>query len=166
MKKPIIGFSGYEVSDDGRVFSLERKGRRVSKEMKLSKHSGGYVTVRLSSKTLRNNYCVHHLVLCAFVGPRPDGMWCRHLNGIKTDNRLVNLKWGTPKENGQDGVRLGERKNCAKGERISLSVLTKSLVLEIRAAHHLLSINKLAKMYGVSTCTISNVVNRITWRHV
>jgi len=41
---------------------------------------------------------IHRLVLQAFVGGG-DGMDCNHLNGNKSDNRLVNLEWLTRGDN-------------------------------------------------------------------
>lgn len=110
--RPIPGFDGrYEVSDQGRVRSLIR-GRILSP--KPERHSG-YMCIELRpqprlAKTLR----VHRLVLEAFVGPRPDGMLARHLNGNPTDNRLANLAWGTPLENAADTTRHGTHNNGRK----------------------------------------------------
>ena len=69
-----------------------------------------------------NNLLVHHAVLSAWVGPRPEGMECDHINGDSLDNRLCNLEWVTHKENmrrradmyhsrglGFNGKRLTER---------------------------------------------------------
>ncbi|ORX43721.1 hypothetical protein DM01DRAFT_1197639 [Hesseltinella vesiculosa] len=39
---------------------------------------------------------VHSLVIHAFVRPRPDGMVIDHINAIKTDNRVANLRYLTP----------------------------------------------------------------------
>jgi len=50
---------------------------------------------------------IHHLVLEAFVGPRPPGTECCHRNDIKTDNRLENLRWDTSSANMYDRVRNG-----------------------------------------------------------
>lgn len=63
---------------------------------------------------------VHAVVLNAFVGPRPDGMVCRHLDDDKTNNALSNLCWGTPRENQLDVVRNGNhfaanRTHCPRG---------------------------------------------------
>ena len=44
----------------------------------------------------------HRLVAAEKYGGVPKGMFVRHLNGIKTDNRPENLVLGTPKENCSD----------------------------------------------------------------
>ena len=46
-----------------------------------------------------NGILVHHAVLSAWVGPRPEGMECDHINGDSLDNRLCNLEWVTHQEN-------------------------------------------------------------------
>jgi hypothetical protein len=63
---------------------------------------------------------VHQLVLEAFVGPRPAGLLVRHLNDNSADNRVENLRYGTPAENSQDRFRLGTsewqtRTHCRNG---------------------------------------------------
>lgn len=63
---------------------------------------------------------VHTLVLEAFVGPRPPGLVALHGNDIGTDNRVGNLRWGTPSENQYDRVENGHhhyanRSSCALG---------------------------------------------------
>jgi hypothetical protein len=69
---------------------------------------------------------VHHLVLEAFVGPRPAGHEAAHGDGDKTNNALANLRWATPKENAADRYRhgtvlfgtrhpLGRKTSCERG---------------------------------------------------
>jgi len=106
---PVVGYEGaYEVSDQGRVRSIDRyitqksaggglitrlyKGRLL-KPAKSTR--SGHVGVSLRSKT----YHVHTLVLRTFVGPPPAGLECLHLNHNGADNRLDNLKYGTRREN-------------------------------------------------------------------
>lgn len=48
---------------------------------------------------------VHHAVLLAFVGPRPEGLLTRHLDGNCLNNRLDNLRYGTKSENSADFYR-------------------------------------------------------------
>lgn len=72
--------------------------------MKQSPSTRGYPRVNITPPEggSYKTFSVHKLVLTAFVGPCPEGMECRHLNGIKTDCRLKNLEWGTQEENVQD----------------------------------------------------------------
>lgn len=94
--KPVVNLPGYLVSDQGRVARLlsDTPSART-----------GYVRVNLGGKVR----LVHQLVLEAFRGPRPVGHLSRHLNDIKTDNRLQNLVWGTPSENIEDAFDNGGR---------------------------------------------------------
>jgi hypothetical protein len=114
---PVTGWEGfYEVSDLGRIRSLERRvpmpfsnrpSRRVpAKIMKATSHKGDQ-TVTLSRNGKNHYPKIHRLVLTAFVGPCPPGMECCHNNGDFTDNRLENLRWGTPSSNLFDLVRHG-----------------------------------------------------------
>ena len=136
---PVVGFEGiYEVSDHGNVRSLDRfianplptgVMRRqfiTGKQLKpgLAK-SGAYPYVNLSKgyKDQKSKH-VHRLVMDAFVGPRPTGMHVRHLDGNPTNNKLSNLTYGTPSENGRDAVRHGRnrqanRTHCKRGHELS-----------------------------------------------
>jgi hypothetical protein len=75
-------------------------------------------------KGRQTNRFVHQLVLEAFVGPCPPGMECLHANDDATDNRLVNLRWGTHTENVQDCLRNGHnhfanKTHCKRGHPLS-----------------------------------------------
>lgn len=104
---PVPGSEGYAVSDRGRVRSLDRfvtgtNGIRRLFLGRLLAPSSEY-TVKINQRTRS----VAHLVLEAFVGPRPDGMECCHGNDIPSDNRLCNLRWDTSSANKLDMVRNG-----------------------------------------------------------
>jgi hypothetical protein len=45
--------------------------------------------------------------MLAFVGPYPEGMEIRHLDGNPENNALENLKYGTRSQNIQDQIRHG-----------------------------------------------------------
>ena len=82
---PIPGFYRYFASTDGRIFS-ECAG--PIKPLKPKEKSGGYICVHISDGVGIRDKLVHRLVLEAFVGPCPEGMETRHLNGKRSDNRL------------------------------------------------------------------------------
>lgn len=94
---PIPGFEGrYEVSSEGRV-----RGPRYGL-MTPQIGTRGYLKVTLRKDGKQFSYNVNTLVLRAFRGERPLGLISRHLNSIKTDNRLDNLEWNTQSVNCRD----------------------------------------------------------------
>lgn len=105
----IPGHDDYRVGSDGSVWS---KKAGHWKKLTLFRNKDGYLHVKIipnvkSVGTFRfcKTMLVHRLVLFAFVGePQSDQVAC-HNNGIKTDNRLVNLRWGTDYDNAQDYAR-------------------------------------------------------------
>jgi hypothetical protein len=109
--RPVVGYEGrYSISDRGRVYSL-----LTDKILRQANAHAGHKTVSLRPFVNGSGaQFVHKLVLEAFVGPAPDGLVCRHLNGDPADNRLENLCWGTRKENGEDASRHGTLGNARK----------------------------------------------------
>lgn len=108
--RPMPGWAGvYEVSDHGRVRSLDRvsaSGKRVAGRILTPNYANkGYASVQLNSPEGVARWKVHALVLTAFVCPRPEGMVTRHLDGERTNNHLSNLAWGTYSENEADKAR-------------------------------------------------------------
>ncbi len=166
---PVPGYEGlYEVSDDGRVYSF-LVGRQLG-----YMNPDGYRIVKLHKSDKQDGFRVlrvHRLVLLAFVGPAPEGMECRHLNGDPSDNRLSNLRWGTQSENVRDAIRHGTHKGwvvCIRpGEANGGAKLTEVMVREIRRrsargeAH-----TSIASDFRVGKTAIQKIAARKTWRHV
>lgn len=152
----------YEVSSAGRVRSVRRKIILKSGD---SGHCGHQAVV-LSDSPRRVKRYVHHLVLEAFLGPRPPGMVSRHLNGDSSDNSAPNLRWGTHEENYADQRRHG---TANMGERNGRAKLTRSDVLSIR---RLRSTGYTASgivdrlELPVHVTTVEAVISGKTWGHV
>lgn len=104
---PVVSHPRYEVSDEGVV-------RRVSSGLELKQWTSnvGYRMVTLSGP--RKHFLVHSLVALTFLGDRPSGAVCRHLNDDRADNRLVNLAWGSQSENIFDAVRNNRHPRAAR----------------------------------------------------
>lgn len=102
------------MSDEGHVRSLPRPGRTRGRLLSVEYDKGGYAYFRPSIDGKATTMRVHHAVLAAFVGPKPDGALRRHLNGDPRDNRLVNLAYGTHSENVYDKVRHGTHHEAIK----------------------------------------------------
>jgi hypothetical protein len=94
--RPIVGYEGkYEVSDLGRVKSFARyKDGRI---LKPSPNKDGYLHIILCNKG-QKTCLVHRLVLQTF-NTTEEELDCDHVNFIKNDNRLVNLRWATISQN-------------------------------------------------------------------
>lgn len=123
----------YDVSDRGNVRSWRMGGPSKKKrlEPKLLKSSllGEYPGLKLGRS--RAAY-IHRLVLEAFVGPCPEGMECRHLDGDRFNNTLTNLCWDTYQVNANDRIRHGTQ---VRGEDHGRAKLTQEVVDSIRARH-------------------------------
>ena len=100
---PVVGHPGYEINDHGRVRGP--KGLRPV-YLKLPR--------RVPRVEIGKVRYVHHLVLEAFVGPRPIGMECCHLDDDPTNNYLSNLRWDTRSANSFDAVRNGRHPTGSK----------------------------------------------------
>ena len=140
--KPVLGWEDlYEVSSQGRVRSLPRvvihsDGRvrrlpgRVLKPG-LEKGRNKYERVALCINGELHMKKVHLLVAEAFIGERPVGLVCRHLNDNSLDNRAENLLWGTHSDNQQDSVRNkhhcnSKKTHCKRGHELTGKNLTRS----------------------------------------
>ncbi len=100
---PIPGYEGlYEVSDDGQVRSIGRRGKTLS-----AYPVRGYMKVHLSKDGVARQRGVHQLVMLAFEGPTPGGMEVCHNDGNRANNSRSNLRYGTPSDNGYDRVKHG-----------------------------------------------------------
>lgn len=143
--------TGYEVSSLGRVKNPRGKILKVVLNYK------GYHYIKIQK---RNRY-LHALVLEAFVGPKPEGMLTRHLDGNKTNNDLSNLTWGTPAENSIDSIAHG---HTLPGEKNPSAKLTWAQVAKIRSETGSASLVQLGLRYGVSKTCIRRIHKNQIWR--
>jgi len=90
----IQGFSDYLIYPDGKVFS-----KKSNKYLKHLKGRSPYKFVIISDDEITKNYMIHRLVAIHYI-PNPDNKpEVDHINRIKDDNRVENLRWVTRKEN-------------------------------------------------------------------
>jgi len=171
---PVEGWEGlYEVSDLGRVRSLDRIVRRgrtgqyVKPGTMLAqwRDRQGYWSVTLSRVGKKARPKVHRLVGDAFLGPLPEGQETRHGPEGKDWNHVANLSYGTRLDNAADKFRDGtqQRGACVGGAR-----LTEEIVLACRQRYAAGGVRyqDLMREYGISLGAVSGLISGRTWAHV
>lgn len=167
--KPIPGWEGfYDVSDFGRVRSVARVVMRSNGVKNSVKHrilkSGKslvqpYLFVCLNKTGSRAfSVRVHNLVAQAFLGPKPEGMLIRHLNGNPADNRLTNLAYGTYQENALDMHDHGT---------MTFAKMTPEMVINARRLSSAgESYASISRSMGINARTIIAAVKMQNWKHI
>ena len=106
--RAIPGYPDYEASSEGHIRSWKSSGkagirRNTPRILKGSVNNGGYIMYALLHEDgSRAPIGGHRLVALAFHGPCPEGMWTLHVNGDASDNRPLNVRYGTAADNSAD----------------------------------------------------------------
>lgn len=160
--KDVKGYEGlYKVSNYGRIKSLIRiknnydinttllvKVTLPEKIRKLQLTKDGYYRVGLTKNNKQIYFQVHRLVAEAFI-PNPDNLpQINHKDENKTNNRVDNLEWCTPKYNANYGTR---------NERQSKKLYKPVRCIETGAIYE--SLMSASEATGVSIGNLSSVCN-------
>ena len=168
--KPIEGFEGYKISNQGRVKSLSRTIKKsngslyVVKEkiLKQSHNKQGYSMIILRKNSKSNGLSIHRLVAKTFLKGDVKKQ-VNHKDGNKTNNLVDNLEWVTASENIQHSYDMGLR---CKGEKHHMSKLSNTDVENIRKRYVRHSKNNnsytLASEFNVSPRQICGIVKNET----
>ena len=156
--KAIKGFDGYLVSSCGEVVSLNS-----NKILTLATWDWfGYKNVNVCKDGKAYQRKVHLLVAEAFLGDKPKGLVCCHLDGNRKNNHYSNLMYATQKENvghmlehntkrtgySHHWAKLTEQQRKEIGESLNRMGPDKSNILS------------LAKKYSVSSETIRKIMKQ------
>jgi hypothetical protein len=154
--KQIPSYPNYMASSIGRIKS----------QIKVLKPClcNGYERVCLSAKNKQKMKLVHLLVLEAFKGTKPTGLYGAHRDGKRTNNKISNLKYCTIKENHHDKII---HKTMCRGENLHLTKLNSEKVLQIRDKYKKgMSAIEISKEYKVTRENIHAIVKGKTWKHI
>jgi hypothetical protein len=176
---PIKGYPNYEVSNHGRVRSLDhtvecnsRWGtprQMLVKGMLLKAsptHEFGYLEVKLCHGGVCKTHRVHQLVARAFLGKPPKGKTqVLHADDDPTNAHVLNLSWGSQADNLEDMRSKGRSDNV--GTTHWKAGLTEKEVLKIvRLLRKDWTVRKIVDTYGFSLGAIYAIRSGATWSHL
>ena len=165
--KIVDGYENYQISNNGRVKSIEREvnywrgGKRIKKEkiLKPDVDKDGYLVVTLFDKNIkRKRFRIHRLVALAFI-PNPENKeTVNHEDGNKNNNCISNLTWQSNIENQQHAWKNGLKKGK----------LTKNQVRVIKDLLKNTTLNntEISKLFNVDPSVISNIKLNKIWKNV
>lgn len=164
--RDVPGYEGrYQASSLGRILSFAKQAPLILKPKTSRDH---YFRVILKVQGVQKTFLVHRLVLLTFSTPPSSRHQVNHINGDKSDNRLVNLEWVTPRENIKHSIEiLGNYNIAGRGEAHGGVKLTNEQVYEIRRLFNEgTSKTEISRRFGVARTTIYRIVYRINWTHL
>lgn len=181
--KDVLGFEGlYQVSNFGRIKSLYNGNVTYG-----TLNKDGYMSYNLYKNRKRYRKLIHRLVAIAFIPNSENKKEIDHINCIRKDNRVENLRWVTPKENVNNPITIARLKlrpinTMSKEARERLSkarkgknILTKEQIEIIRLANskpvvqlslngdfikEWVSASEAGRCLGVSSVAIRNCCSR------
>ena len=126
--KDIKDYEGlYQVSNWGRVKSLNYNHTGKSKLLKPYDDTRGYLQVKLSKNRKSKNCLVHRLVATAFLENPENKPEINHIDEDKTNNRVDNLEWCEHKYNTNYGTRNERAAKAMTNGKLSKPVLQLTL---------------------------------------
>lgn len=148
----------YDVSNMGQV-----RNRKTGHYLAQMDDNGGYLELKIHGKTRK----VHRLVMETFCPTDNDQLQVNHIDGDKTNNKLSNLEWVTPRQNMRHAVRTGLHK-ALKGEDHPMNINSEEKI--INACEMLesgkYSRKEVANITGISHGVIKQITRGVLWSHI
>lgn len=168
--RDVPNFEGYQVSNLGKIRGIDRlkqgrSGLRLTRgqEMKQMLNKKGYPEVRLR-KNGTHTRLVHKLVASAFLVKSGGCTQINHINGVKTDNSVLNLEWVTQSENQKHAYKLGLQPSRA-GESNNKATITDKDVTKLKLLYNSGKTTKeVSEFTGVNLSIVRQIIYGQSWR--
>lgn len=139
-------------AEAGRAYAVRKAGRLVG-----CKNVKGYIVFTLHLAGMRKQIKLHRLIWIAANGLPPKEAQIDHVNRIKDDNRIQNLRLA-------DGVLNSNNRRSYKGDGNPACKINGDTAIAIREAHkELKSYAKVANKFDVSRSLVAQIVRRELW---
>ena len=145
----VTGYEGiYKINKEGDIWSCYYK--------KIIKFymSFGYKRIQLRKNNTRNEYFIHRLIAINFIPNPNNNPFIDHINRIRTDNRIENLRWVSRCENSQN---VTKNKNNTSGYKNIHTIKNKGY--EYWRIKIIYNNNKYNKSFSKTKYTLEEVVD-------
>ena len=156
---PLLEYKGIEVSSIGRIRKAANKSRKERILTEFPKDRDGYC--RCSVQKLDGTWTsqpVHRLVAKAFISNPNNKPSVNHIDNNRTNNKVENLEWVTPKENVYHSYINGNRQFNKEVPKKTL--LTDFQISQIDKLRELYTVNQLAKLFNIEYQSLKNIIHK------
>ena len=157
--KPLLEYKGIEVSSIGRIRKAANKSRKERILTEFPKDREGYC--RCSVQKLDGTWTsqpVHRLVAKAFIENPDNKSAVNHIDGNRSNNRVENLEWVTPRENVLHSFKFGNRKKCKQVP--TKTILTDFQISQIDNLRNLYTVGQIAKLFNIEYQSLKNIIHK------
>lgn len=157
--KPLEEYKGIEVSSVGRIRKAANKSRKERILTEFPKDRDGYC--RCSVQRLDGTWTsqpVHRLVAKAFIPNPMNKQAVNHIDGNRTNNKVENLEWVTPRENVIHSFKFGSRRECKIVPKNT--ILTDFQVSQIDKLRELYTVNQIARLFNINYQSLKNIIHK------
>jgi hypothetical protein len=153
--KDIPDFPGYQATNDGRIWS-----KKSNLFLKPSPQKNGYMRICPYINDKKIYKYVHQLVADAFLGIRKKGFCVDHINEIKSDNKLENLRyvaWG-------DNAKIWHARNKQAASINNAKKVTPKVASELKSLRQSgVKAKELAIKFKISERTVRDIASGRRW---
>lgn len=158
--KWVPGYEGkYEVSNSGRVrsYAVKKSGTIISSNRL---NADGYIHVSFRKDGIAKDFLLNRLVAKLFIGPAPKGKdTVNHINGVKTDNHVINLEWASRSDQMYHAYSHNLKKPVKPKSILSFTKEEKEYITKnFQKYKHGHSVNYFANKFGVHHSVIEEIL--------
>jgi hypothetical protein len=159
----------YQVSNTGKVRTINWKNTGEVREMVIQKDKKGYarISLRVPGRKNSKTFKVHRLVAIHWIDNPENMPEVNHLNFDTMDNRVENLEWATPKTNVEHSIKNGRKTGFIDG-KTRIYGMTKEDIEKLRKEYYASGMTQKqgAEHYGIKYGSFQQIVYGRSWAGV